>query len=542
MFQAKNRGVLAVLVVLALVAPAMGVPAVGALAAGNSEAPLAAAPAATPLTWTQVHQAPAGQYFYGIYFATRDVGYAVSGPDWNNDQNGSGAPTYISKTTDGGKTWKSTAIANSDGWMRGITCTDKDHCWIAGKVKGRILRTQDGGTTWTAMSNQSGYPNWLWSAANTGKGTILAGTTCYDPNDTGAVANWLRSTDGQVFKGIVARPGTMTCFVQWDIECPAPGVCYSAGKDYTWRTNDDGVKWQGLLMEPRTRQYGLSCTNASTCWVVGKNPWVRSTTNSGGTWAANSVAGLPTNGQFWDVAMVNNQVGYAVGCDNIATDNSDRCLGKGVVFKTEDGVSWLPITSPTTADVMDVWAFSAEDIFVIDWSGKIWHGAGAPPPTNTPTVTPTPATGLILGYAFNDLNDDALRDDGEPGLAGATLVLRQGRVEVATAVTGADGSFNFAGIQPGQYTVLEKTAPSGFGRSLFLGTFGIQANRELTLYVPHWPAESTSTVTPTATPTETPTATPTVSETPKPTETVTPTSSATRASGASSSYLPLIVY
>ena len=140
-----------------------------AFARSDTAAPAAAPPSAAQAqtapvaTWTQVHQLPAGQYFYGVYFVNTNVGYAVSGPDWNVN-NGSGAPTYISKTTDGGKTWTSKAIANTDGWMRGITCTDVNNCWIAGKVRGRILRTQDGGNTWNTIANNSGYPNWLWSA------------------------------------------------------------------------------------------------------------------------------------------------------------------------------------------------------------------------------------------------------------------------------------------------------------------------------------------------------------------------------------------
>lgn len=526
MFQRKGRGLFAVLLVLVLT-----VPAVGVLAAGNG-GNAAAAPDASALIWTQVHQAPAGQYFYGIYFPTKDVGYAVSGPDWNNADNGGGAPTYISKTTDGGKTWKSTAVSVkgvlTDGWMRGITCTDANNCWIAGKAKGRILRTTDGGTTWTAMTNQSGYPNWLWSAGWTGKGTtILAGTTCYDPEDPQAVANWLRSTDGQLFKGVVAKQGTYNCFVQWDIECPESGVCYSAGKDITWRSADDGVTWKGTTMTPRTRQYGLSCTSASSCWIVGKNPWVRSTNDAGANWATNSVAGMPTNGQFWDVVMLDNQTGYAGGCDNVATDNTDRCLGKGALFKTEDGVTWLPVPAPTTADIMDLWAFSPQDVYLVDWSGKIWHGVGKPP------------AGTITGTAFNDLNQDALRDEGEPGIAGATILLRRGKTEIATTQSGEDGAFSFTDIEPGQYTVQEKSAPAGFAKSAFLATLQIEGDREITVFVPHEAIVSTPTVTATLTASPTPTETATYTPEPTATPSLTPTASATTV--RTSGYLPIIV-
>ena len=48
----------------------LALPVAGVLAGGNSASARAAGPSATPLTWTQVHQAPAGQYFYSIFFPT----------------------------------------------------------------------------------------------------------------------------------------------------------------------------------------------------------------------------------------------------------------------------------------------------------------------------------------------------------------------------------------------------------------------------------------------------------------------------------------
>ncbi len=86
-----------------------------------------------------------------------------------------------------------------------------------------------------------------------------------------------------------------------------------------------------------------------------------------------------------------------------------------------------------------------DEVIVIDWSGKIWRGVGAPTPTPTPTNTPTatatptstpthtptatpthtptatptatPSTANILGIAFADANGNDYQDAGEPGLA-----------------------------------------------------------------------------------------------------------------------------
>lgn len=63
---------------------------------------------------------------------------------------------------------------------------------------------------------------------------------------------------------------------------------------------------------------------------------------------------------------------------------------------------------------------------------------------------------------FNDLDGDGTRDPSEGGIGGVTVELlgADGNV-VAPTTTGADGSYNFTGVAPGNYTVRE-TDPNGF--------------------------------------------------------------------------------
>lgn len=533
-----------------------------ASAASSAAAPVAVAGAAG--SWNQVHQAPSGQYFYSVYFVDRNVGYAVSGPDWNNANNGGGAPTYISKTTDGGKSWTSKVVAvngvNTDGWMRGLTCTDANHCWLAGRVTGkRVLRTSDGGNTWTAWTNQSGYPNWLWSAGNTGQGTtILAGTTCYDPADSGAVANWVRSTDGQNFSGVVGQPGVYNCYVQWDIECPAAGSCYSVGKDYVWRSTNNGADWTRLSTGGSARWYGGSCTSTTNCWISGKTPFIKSSTNSGGAWTANTVNGAGSTTLLWDIAMADNTHGYAVGCSN-SESGTDRCLGTGVIYRTDDGKTWNQVTSPTTADIMDIWLFDMDNFVVVDWSGRIWSYTAAPLATNTPTATATatatntdtatptdtatatstptatptptetptlvPGNSMITGDVFNDDKVANLgRDPDEVGRSGVPVRLLNSDDQVQDqTTTDENGHYGFYTVAPGSWKV------------------GITVPDDSELLSPANPAPVTAIsdtvtslsfalhllATPTPTPTNTPTATPTFTATPTSTPTATATSTPT---------------
>ncbi|MGV8084611.1 MAG: prealbumin-like fold domain-containing protein [Coriobacteriia bacterium] len=130
-----------------------------------------------------------------------------------------------------------------------------------------------------------------------------------------------------------------------------------------------------------------------------------------------------------------------------------------------------------------------------------------PTATNTPTVTPTatPGTGVVRGVAFHDANGDMIRDAGEPGLAGATLALKQGITEIYTAVSGAGGTFEFPAVAPGTYQLVDKTPPAGYLHNAISLYFVITANQTLDQFVIGYALGPTAT--PTATPSTTPTAT-----------------------------------
>jgi hypothetical protein len=59
------------------------------------------------------------------------------------------------------------------------------------------------------------------------------------------------------------------------------------------------------------------------------------------------------------------------------------------------------------------------------------------------------------GYKWFDLDNDGIWDTGEAGLPDWTIKLLQGGVEIASTTTGADGSYEFTGLMPGDYQVCE---------------------------------------------------------------------------------------
>ena len=63
-------------------------------------------------------------------------------------------------------------------------------------------------------------------------------------------------------------------------------------------------------------------------------------------------------------------------------------------------------------------------------------------------------TASISGEVFNDLNGDGTLETGEPGLSGSTVnLLNSSSQVIADATTGSGGSYSFASLLPGTYTV-----------------------------------------------------------------------------------------
>ena len=309
----------------------------------------------------------------------------------------------------------------------------------------------------------------------------------------------------------------------------------------------------------------------NTCWIAGIGGQIYRTTNQGVTWQRQS-ASIPSQVTFNRVRMADAQHGYAIGCSDSDPDTG-ACVGSGVMYQTTNGVTWVPLQSFTNSDLMDLYIFNMNDVFVIDWGGTVWHYGGrhrwprppwrrparrrrhptptqtstptetpTPTPTTTPTQTstptktptltptptrtpsPTPTTGDIAGLVFNDLNRNTLKEAGEPGLQGLWVWLKQANVIYGSTQTDASGRFQFTQLTPGLWSVeivynpvLE---PVGGWPNPVVGY--ISAGTTLSL---SFPLATRQTPTPTFTPgpSPTPTFTPTFTPTATPTPTVTPT-------------------
>lgn len=91
----------------------------------------------------------------------------------------------------------------------------------------------------------------------------------------------------------------------------------------------------------------------------------------------------------------------------------------------------------------------------------------SPTGTGTPTVTPTvtPELSTIVGYVWEDRDEDGVRAEGEPGIAGLQVTLdaavgARGRLGGWATVTDAAGRYRFDLVKPGAH-VLQVQDPAG---------------------------------------------------------------------------------
>lgn len=76
----------------------------------------------------------------------------------------------------------------------------------------------------------------------------------------------------------------------------------------------------------------------------------------------------------------------------------------------------------------------------------------------------------LSGFVYSDPNDNGIKEPGESGIAGVPVALAgtddQGRPVSLTTTTGADGSYSFANLLPGTYSLTKTAEPAGYLKGL----------------------------------------------------------------------------
>ncbi len=200
-----------------------------------------------------------------------------------------GDPTVLWKSTDRGATWVETPLS-VPAYTRGLPrfAFDPAHpgtLYLAFAVTydfdstGPVLRSRDGGTTWTELPAASGN---LLNLAVSPRGDLFAATAYGVARSTDFGATWsprlpltfrFPGEPGDTISHVLASP-------------TAPGELFAAGVTGVWHSRSGGARWaprnRGLLAQG-VYSFGLAPDAASTLVALGNGSVFRST-DRGTTW------------------------------------------------------------------------------------------------------------------------------------------------------------------------------------------------------------------------------------------------------------------
>jgi photosystem II stability/assembly factor-like uncharacterized protein len=307
-----------------------------------------------------------------------DTVYSLTCADLNTCFAGRGL-NYFHKTTDGGRNWLVVTLPFDVG---SVQFFDAQNGVASGG--GGVLRTTNGGQTWTIWARTHGgffiNFNQGWSlGGNTAEKTVdggltwqpltlPAGTWVYDYRFIDAQNGWgvgsqeniVRTTDGgQTWT--TQRAPTFSSPL-WSIDFKDPLHAVTVGNGGTvLSTNDGGQTWtrseRAFNPQPINR---VTATDANHAWTANNGNEIMYTANGGATWSHVTLT-PPTSGNVVGIDFADNANGWAA----IRKDYS----GPSYIYRSGDGgQTWTRSTNaPSTDAVYDIAALDAQTAVAVGY-------------------------------------------------------------------------------------------------------------------------------------------------------------------------------
>jgi photosystem II stability/assembly factor-like uncharacterized protein len=282
--------------------------------------------------WQWLHPSPTGVNLKGIWFFNPEVGIVC------------GDAGVILKTTDGGQTW--TKI-NSQTYrnLNDIYFVNENKGFIVAD-SALILITEDGGNSWTKRQIT---PYYHFLAIN------------FPNRDTGFLCGYqgkiYRTTNGG--NSFTAKTSGTTQIL-YDLSFPPNNgtIGYVCGYNGTiLKTTNGGDSWQALNSQTTVALFTIDFPeNPNVGYVAGDYGQIRKTTDGGLTWVAKASG---TINPIKAIKFLNNNVGF-------------YCANNGVLRKTTDGGdNWTPINLPVTVNLNKIFILDENNIFLCGDNGVI---------------------------------------------------------------------------------------------------------------------------------------------------------------------------
>lgn len=212
----------------------------------------------------------------------------------------------ILHTLDGGYTWNQQA-SGVGCTLVSVSAVDRYSVWAAGA--GVILRSEDGGNTWTllhegwgfnAICGVDSYTAWAvgshgeilkttdgggnWTSQDSGTGESLRGISAVDADNAWAVGNGgiqLHTIDGGAkwLQERCASTGHVTDLN--DVHAVDENTAWAVGSGVI-RTTDGGASW--MAQKLKGMFLGVAAISSEKAWVIGEKTAIHITEDGGKTW------------------------------------------------------------------------------------------------------------------------------------------------------------------------------------------------------------------------------------------------------------------
>ena len=234
-----------------------------------------------------------------------------------------------------------------------VSAVDNNVCWIGGH-DGVVLRTTNGGTTWTNVGGGSviGTINRAENVyaldANTCLAAMLSSSGTYVYRTSNGGSNWAQvfaQNNGSI--GAVQMTSATNGFMVGD---PVNS------RWSLWKTSDGGASWDstGLYLKASGNEYGWASSlfiNGSNIWFGTNNSRIYYSSDDGATWTAQTtpllnIYGLSFSG---NIGIAGGSTSAGDGAISISSDNGTTWTpgpfsGSGPASCTSEGNNFIYIT------------------------------------------------------------------------------------------------------------------------------------------------------------------------------------------------------
>jgi photosystem II stability/assembly factor-like uncharacterized protein len=337
---------------------------------------------------TLLRSTDGGATWTGVRTDTTDPLTRISIPDANTVLVGGGCTLLAS--SDGGKTFKGRPLKCGGSSIASLTFPSASHGYVL-LANGSLLRTTDGGTTFTAGGTIPGTPaDVFFTDSSTGFAVTHSSTNGGIYRTTDGGSTWFpRGTSAQPLNGVFF---------------PTAGTGYAVGNsNMVLKTTDGGETWnpKAATTAPTADLTSIRCADVSTCVAsTAAGDRVIRTRTGGDSYDALT----PSTSKVFAMSLISAAKGVAVGADgaivistNLAAtspsfvpvggptlqgsfgrlraSSASLAVAAGQAGKlarsSDGGRHWATMQLPTSEDLRDAWFVSDQVGFALDAAGGV---------------------------------------------------------------------------------------------------------------------------------------------------------------------------